>query len=106
DLNAFPDVFVRDRQTGTTERASVDSAGVEGNDWSEDASISADGRYVAFHSLASNLVAGDTDATPDVFVHGPYPPLGAAPETVTAGATLALTTWKGQPGGQALLAVV
>jgi Tol biopolymer transport system component len=69
DLNAFPDVFVRDRQTGTTERASVDSAGVEGNDWSESGSISADGRFVAFHSLASNLVAGDTNAIWDVFVH-------------------------------------
>jgi Tol biopolymer transport system component len=69
DLNTQPDVFVRDRQTGTTERASVDSTGVEANNWSESASISADGRYVAFHSLASNLVPGDTNAIWDVFVH-------------------------------------
>ena len=68
DTNNDPDIFVRDRQFGTTERVSVNSSGAEGNDLSVDTSISADGRYVAFYSEASNLVAGDTNGTADVFV--------------------------------------
>jgi hypothetical protein len=63
------DVFVRDRQTGTTERVSVDSSGTEGNGNSFNPSISADGRYVAFSTSASNLVAADTNGSDDVFVH-------------------------------------
>jgi hypothetical protein len=62
------DVFVRDRQNGTTERVSVDSSGAQANDQSAGPAISADGRYVAFHSLASNLVGGDTNGTYDIFV--------------------------------------
>jgi Tol biopolymer transport system component len=69
DSNAANDVFVRDRQTGETTRVSVDSSGVEGNGVSLNASISADGRYVAFDSAASNLVSGDTNGKTDVFVH-------------------------------------
>jgi hypothetical protein len=69
DTNGDSDVFVRDRQSGTTERVSIDSAGVLGNDLSANPSISSDGRFVAFHSLASNLVAGDTNGFLDVFVH-------------------------------------
>lgn len=68
DTNATSDVFVHDRLTGETERASVDSDGAEGNDASYYSSISADGRYVAFESQASDLVAGDTNATWDIFV--------------------------------------
>lgn len=52
-----------------TERLSVDSAGVEGNNASTAPSISADGRYVAFESLSTNLVAGDTNGKVDIFVH-------------------------------------
>src|SRR5439155_1190150 len=63
------DVFVHDRLTGTTERVSVDSAGTQGNSDSVDASISADGRFVAFYSSANNLVPGDTNGAEDVFVH-------------------------------------
>jgi Tol biopolymer transport system component len=70
DRNFRYDVFVRDRVRGETTRVSVSSAGAEGND---DAgffpSISANGRFVAFLSFASNLVAGDTNHRPDVFVH-------------------------------------
>jgi Tol biopolymer transport system component len=69
DTNATSDIFVHDRLTGTTERVSVSSAGEEGNGDSGWPSISADGRYVAFGSDASNLVPGDTNATPDIFVH-------------------------------------
>lgn len=68
DSNGDDDVFVRDRLIGTTERASLDSAGAEGNNWSDQPSISADGRYVAFTSDATNLVAGDTNSFFDVFV--------------------------------------
>ena len=68
DTNGAPDIFVRDRQNQTTQRVSVDSGGVEGNDISQYPSISADGRYVAFMSHASNLVPGDTNGVADVFV--------------------------------------
>lgn len=68
DTNAVSDVFVRDRWLGTTERVSVSSSGTEGNGASSSPAISADGRYVAFSSEASNLVAGDTNGQSDVFV--------------------------------------
>jgi len=69
DLNGLFDVFVHDLQTGATTRVSVDSAGVEGNGISNFPSISGDGRYVAFESLSTNLVAGDGNGFSDVFVH-------------------------------------
>ena len=68
DSNKCPDVFVRDRLLGTTERVSVSSAQVGGNWGSCGPSISADGRYVAFFSFASNLAGGDTNVMLDVFV--------------------------------------
>ena len=69
DTNLTTDIFVHDRQTGVTERVSVSSGGAQGNWGADEPSISADGRYVAFPSLASNLVAGDTNLVLDVFVH-------------------------------------
>ncbi len=70
DTDEWNDVFVRDRQSGNTELVSVDDSGNEGNrDGSYDPSISADGRFVAFQSSASNLVANDTNQHTDVFVH-------------------------------------
>jgi Tol biopolymer transport system component len=69
DTNARTDVFVRDLQTGTTIRASVDSNGTEGNSISFGPSISDDGRIVAFTSAATNLVPGDTNFSQDIFVH-------------------------------------
>ena len=68
DSNGYLDVFVRDLKLHKTVRVSVDSAGVQGNNESFDSSISGDGRYVAFASLASNLVAGDSNGYTDVFV--------------------------------------
>jgi Tol biopolymer transport system component len=68
DTNGTWDAFVRDRLTGATERVSVSSSGAQGNSWSAYPSISADGRFVAFESWASNLVPGDTNGYPDVFV--------------------------------------
>ena len=69
DTNGTDDVFVHDRSTGATQRASMAGDGTQGNAISVRPSISADGRYVAFHSSASNLVPGDTTGTDDVFVH-------------------------------------
>jgi len=69
DTNDRRDVFVHDRKTGETERVSVGSGGVQGNDTSFYGSISANGRFVAFDSAASNLVQGDTNGATDVFVH-------------------------------------
>lgn len=68
DTNGTWDVFVRDRSAGTTERVSVSSSGTEANAVTDIAAISARGRYVAFHTLASNLVPGDTNGLVDVFV--------------------------------------
>ncbi len=69
DANNTTDVFVYDRQTGAVTRVSVSSGGTQGNDASYSAAISADGRYVAFRSAATNLVPGDTNNTDDIFVH-------------------------------------
>ena len=69
DTNGLPDIFVRDRQTNTTKRISVADDGTQGNGVSDLPSISADGRYVAFLSTASNLVRGDTNSYADIFVH-------------------------------------
>jgi hypothetical protein len=63
------DVFVHDRQTGQTTRVSISSAGAQGNGSSVAPSVSADGRYVAFQSAASNLVADDTNNSLDVFAY-------------------------------------
>ncbi|MEW6742621.1 MAG: hypothetical protein AB1486_07665 [Planctomycetota bacterium] len=62
-------IFVRDRLFGLTRPASVDSSGRFGNANSDYPTISTDGRYVAFGSEASDLVPGDTNGWPDVFVH-------------------------------------
>jgi Tol biopolymer transport system component len=68
DTNQVSDIFVRDRTLGTTERVSVGVGGTQANGPSVSASISADGRFVAFESEASNLVVGDTNGVADVFV--------------------------------------
>jgi Tol biopolymer transport system component len=71
DTNRTFDIFVHDRKTGRTTRISVSSAGRQANGESVGApSFSADGRYVAFNSLASNLAPGDDQAIDilDVFV--------------------------------------
>lgn len=68
DTNDTWDVFVRDRSAGTTERMSVSSSGTEANAMTNIAAISAKGRFVAFHTFASNLVPGDTNGSADVFV--------------------------------------
>jgi Tol biopolymer transport system component len=73
DTNRLGDIFVRDRRTGKTTRVSVDSHGRQGggdrtSNGSNAPVISANGRYVAFHSADSNLVRGDTNRAFDIFV--------------------------------------
>ena len=69
DTNSRTDIFVYDTVANTTRRVSVDSNGTQGNSFSYDPSISADGRYVAFDSSASNLVSDDTNSARDIFVY-------------------------------------
>src|SRR6266511_3498651 len=69
DTNNARDVFVRDRGSGATARVSIDGAGAQANSHSFAPAISGDGRFIAFYSHASNLVAGDTNGVDDVFVH-------------------------------------
>ncbi len=63
------DVFVHDRQTGETRMVSVDSLGEHGNLQSGGPSISVDGRWIAFHSSATNLAADDVNRVDDVFLY-------------------------------------
>jgi Tol biopolymer transport system component len=78
DTNGTSDAFVHDRLTATTERVSVtsrerqatggDQGGVLDTNWGRP-SVSADGRFVAFSSAATNLVAGDVeDFATDVYL--------------------------------------
>lgn len=69
DSNGQWDIFVHELATGLTTRVSVSGAGLEANHDSFSPSISDDGRYIAFRSNANNLVAGDTNARQDIFVH-------------------------------------
>jgi len=73
DTNRLTDIFVRDRKRGRTVRVSVGPRGRQARDprsrnGSVAPSISADGRFVAFVSTATNLVSSDTNRMPDVFV--------------------------------------
>ena len=73
-------------------RVNVGAGGVEANDDSSFPTFSSEGRYVAFRSLASNLVAGDTNEENDIFVHDllggqqPSPGPGSAGSVVSTGA--------------------
>lgn len=69
DTNGVEDVFLHDRDTGETILVSVASDGSQGNNESNQPSLSADGQTIAFASVASNLVAGDNNQVVDVFVH-------------------------------------
>ena len=69
DTNGIPDVFLHDTQTTTTTRVSVATGGTQANGASSAPVVSVDGRYIAFESSATNLVTGDTNGIPDVFLH-------------------------------------
>ncbi len=68
DTNAKYDVYVRDMQSGTTTRQSVDAAGAQANNGSLSPSISADGRWVSFSSTATNLVSGQDGGIEDIYL--------------------------------------
>jgi TolB protein len=68
DTNGLWDCFLRDVVVGSTERVSISSAGVQGDQISFAPAISPDGRFVAFVSAATNLVPGDTNGVRDVFL--------------------------------------
>jgi Tol biopolymer transport system component len=68
DMNNTGDVFVRDMSNGTTLLVSTTTNGTSGNGASHNSVMTPDGRYVAFVSAATNLVTGDTNGIPDVFV--------------------------------------
>ena len=69
DTNGLQDIFLYDNQTQFTVLVSISSQGVQTNNfYTTMPTVSADGRYVAFISMASNLVAGDEDEDTDVFV--------------------------------------
>jgi flagellin-like hook-associated protein FlgL len=70
DTNSQSDIFVHDSETGQTERVSSNAAGTVGNNASDTAAISGDGRYIIFESQASNLVSGDTNGANDIFFAG------------------------------------
>lgn len=84
DTNNLEEIFVRDLAAGATELVSVSLTGGSANNNSYQASISADGRFVAFTSDALDLVAGDTNTASDVFL---YDRLAAATTLVSVSLT-------------------
>lgn len=68
DTNNRADIFVTELATNITRRVNVSTSGTEANNTTLGYAISGDGRYITFDSIATNLVAGDTNATYDVFV--------------------------------------
>ena len=97
DNNTKTDIFLKDSWTGVTKLVSSTANGNQGNNFSQFPSISEDGRYVAFYSLASNLVAADGNNTYDIFVK----------DTLTGTLTLASSSSDGSIGnGSSINAVI
>lgn len=114
DTNGYSDIFVRDRDldadgvfdesgagNSSTVRVSVDSAGAQGNGASYFPTVSSDGRYVAFKSSSTNLVAGDLNNDADIFVRnrdtdqdGIFDEAGA-----TSTSRVSVNTANGDPNG-------
>ncbi len=90
DTNDQPDILVRDRQRGLTERVNVSSTGDQSNGVSPQFSVSPDCRFVAFLSYATNLVPGDTNGKGDAFLRDR---LNGTTERVSL-------NWAGVQGGQ------
>ena len=100
DTNNASDVFVRDVVKGTTLLVSASTNGAVGNGTSKSAVLSPDGRYVAFASLASNLVPGDSNRLQDIFVRD----LQAG--TTTLASFGSVTSSVGYPSGNSDLPVM
>jgi Tol biopolymer transport system component len=84
DTNNTSDVFLRDRQLGTTLLISVAAGGGWGNGASTEAVMSTDGQWIAFVSTATNLVSGDTNGVADLFLRHVS---GGTTQRITAGGT-------------------
>lgn len=99
DNNGKPDIFVRDLQLGTTTLVSATPSGAPGNDRSFYSWINPPGTAIAFESAASDLVAGDYNELPDVFLyHLPQaPPLLARVLPVQLGLPVSIV-WNGEAG--------
>lgn len=69
DTKTYTDIFLHDRITDKTTRISVSSKGTQANNSSYGATISGDGRYIAYASDARNLVTKDTNGKADVFIY-------------------------------------
>lgn len=67
DSGSYTDIFLFDRNSGTTTRLSVRGNGAEGQGDSFEPDISSDGTKIVFTSLAANLIDGDTNGYPDIF---------------------------------------
>ncbi len=93
DTNGTQDIFVKDLVTGAVTRVSTSAAGAQSNNYSIDAAFSPDGTKLVFTSNAGNLVAGDTNGVPDIFIKDlatepsrAFPPMPrACRATVSAG---------------------
>ncbi len=79
DTNGEPDIFVVDRQSGTTQRVTENLAGQEANDFSGGPRLSQNGQRIVFHSDATNLVPNDTNVIRDVFITVSNPAPTATP---------------------------
>jgi archaellum component FlaF (FlaF/FlaG flagellin family) len=101
DTNGLNDIFVYDRQTGVTRMVSIAGDGTQGNFHSQLAYISDDGRYVAFTSRASTLVANDTNNGADAFVHDLQTSATTRVSVASNGAQTATTSGLGLPGSRA-----
>ncbi|MBF0156389.1 MAG: putative Ig domain-containing protein [Magnetococcales bacterium] len=95
DTNGVSDVFLKDTVTGSVVLVSSSASGIVGDAQSGVANgqlirhaLSADGRYAAFLSRASNLVPGDTNGTADIFLK----------DTQTGAITLVSSTASGTIG--------
>jgi len=105
DSNGVVDVFLRDTCVGaapgctpSTSRVSVGSSGTQGDNQSSSPAIGADGRFIAFESIAGNLVTGDTNGTADIFLRDTCfgAPAGCSPSTVRLSVSSAGAEGNGQ----------
>jgi Tol biopolymer transport system component len=69
DAQGWIQAYIYDRLMGQTELVSVSTTGERANQWVESPSIAADGRYVAFTTLADNLIYGDRNNATDAIIH-------------------------------------
>jgi Tol biopolymer transport system component len=101
DTNGASDVYVLDRTTRRTTLVSVSSTGALGNGVSFRPAVSPNGQFVAFLSVASNLVPADTNDCDDVFVHSRLTGVTFRTNRTSTGgqATSGITTLGGEPIG-------